>query len=145
MIRIGSGHAFWGDWPQAAALQVRSGPLDYLVMDYLAEVTVSILDKQRRRDPETGYAHDFVNDVGPLLPEMMERKIRVVTSAGGVNPRACGEALLARARDLGVGGLRVGVVSGDDSRNPRFGSPCSLLTLLHLSRCGLPAERVARL
>ncbi len=114
MIRIASGQAFWGDWPQAPALQVRSGPIDYLVLDYLAEVTVAILDKQKRRDPTAGYARDFVQDIGELLPELVRRRIRVISSAGGVNPTACGQALLERAHELGVEGLVVGVIEGDD-------------------------------
>ena len=122
MIRIASGQAFWGDWPQAPALQVRSGPIDYLVLDYLAEVTVAILQKQRARDPESGYARDFVGDIGDLLPELMDRGIKVISSAGGVNPRACAQALLARARELGVEGLRVGIVEGDDVFD-RLGDP----------------------
>ena len=64
MIRIASGQAFWGDWPQAPLLQVRSGPIDYLILDYLAEVTIAILAKQHRRDPQAGYARDFVHDIG---------------------------------------------------------------------------------
>lgn len=114
MIRIAAGQAFWGDWPQAPELQVRSGPIDYLVLDYLAEVTVAILDKQMRRDAEAGYARDFVSDVGDLLPDIVDRGIRVVASAGGVNPRGCAEALLARAAEQGIDGLRVGIVGGSD-------------------------------
>lgn len=122
MIRIAAAQAFWGDWPQAPALQVRSGPIDYMILDYLAEVTVAILEKQRSRDPSAGYARDFVTDVGALLPDLMERGIKVVSSAGGVAPRACAEALLARAAELGVSGLRVGIVEGDDIFD-RLGTP----------------------
>ena len=114
MIRIAAGSAFWGDWPQALALQVRSGPIDYLVLDYLAEVTTAILDKLHRRDARAGYAHDFVTDLGNLLPEIVDRGIRVIASAGGVNPRACAEALLQRAKAVGQTGLAVGVVEGSD-------------------------------
>lgn len=114
MIRIAAAQAFWGDWPQAPALQVGSGPIDYLILDYLAEVTVAILDKQKSRDPSAGYARDFVTDVGALLPELMERGIKVISSAGGVAPRACAEAMLRKAADLGVSGLKVGIVQGDD-------------------------------
>ena len=64
MIRIASGQAFWGDWSQAPELQVRSGDIDYLILDYLAEVTIAILDKQRQRDPTTGYARHFISDFG---------------------------------------------------------------------------------
>ena len=88
MIRIASGQAFWGDWPQAPLLQVRSGPIDYLILDYLAEVTIAILAKQHRRDPQAGYARDFVNDIGDLLPEIVDRNIKVIASAGGVNSTA---------------------------------------------------------
>jgi hypothetical protein len=122
VIRIASGQAFWGDWPQAPALQVRSGPIDYLVLDYLAEVTVAILEKQKARDPSRGYAHDFVTDVGGLLPELMERGIKVISSAGGAAPRACAEALLAKASELGVTGLKVAVIEGADVFH-RLGSP----------------------
>ena len=114
MIRIAAGSGFWGDWPQAPALQVRSGPIDYLVLDYLAEVTTAILDRLHRRDSAAGYAHDFVTDLGELLPEIADRGIRVIASAGGVNPRACAAALLRKAKQVGVSGLGVGVVEGSD-------------------------------
>jgi hypothetical protein len=115
MIRIAAGQGYWGDWPQAAGLQVRSGPIDYMVMDYLAEVTMSIMHKQKKRDPEhSGFATDFIEDIGALLPEIMAKNIRVIASAGGVNPRACARAMLSKARELGVQGLRVGIVEGDD-------------------------------
>ena len=114
MIRIAAGSGFWGDWPQAPALQVRSGPIDYLVLDYLAEVTTAILDKLHRRDSAAGYAHDFVTDLGELLPDIADRGIRVVASAGGVNPRACAAALLRKARQAGVSGIGVGVVEVSD-------------------------------
>jgi Acyclic terpene utilisation family protein AtuA len=124
MIRIASGLGYWGDWPQAAALQVRSGPIDYLVMDYLAEVTMSIMQKQRSRDPARGgFASDFVDDIGSLLPEIVARDVRVVANAGGVNPRGCAEALLATARRHGVDGLRVAVVAGDDILDKVIGDP----------------------
>ena len=114
MIRIAAGSGFWGDWPQAPALQVRSGPIDYLVLDYLAEVTTAILDRLHRRDAAAGYARDFVTDVGELLPEIADRGIRVIASAGGVNPRGCAQALLRKAREVGVSGIGVGVVEGSD-------------------------------
>ena len=114
MIRIAAGSGFWGDWPQAPALQVRSGPIDYLVLDYLAEVTTAILDRLHRRDAAAGYARDFVTDVGELLPEIADRGIRVIASAGGVNPRGCAAALLRKAREVGVSGIGVGVVEGSD-------------------------------
>lgn len=114
-LRIAAGQGFWGDWLEAPVRQVERGPIDYLVMDYLAEVTMSILQKQRARDPGLGYARDFVPLMERLLPQLVERRIRVVANAGGVNPIACAEAVIAAARKLGLGGrVRVGVVTGDD-------------------------------
>jgi hypothetical protein len=113
-VRVAAGQGFWGDWLEAPARQVRGGPIDYLMLDYLAEVTMSILQKQRARDPALGYATDFVSTMDRLLPELRSRGIRVTANAGGVNPRACAEAVLALARRHGLRGFRVGVVSGDD-------------------------------
>ncbi len=114
-LRIASGQGFWGDDPDAPIRQVEGGPIDYLMMDYLAEVTMSIMQKQRDRDPSAGYARDFIPLMGRLLPRIVARGIRVVTNAGGVNPVGCAEALLEAADRAGVGrGLRVGMVMGDD-------------------------------
>ena len=113
LIRIANAGGYWGDDPWALRRQVR-GPLalDYIVIDYLAEVTMSILQKQRSRDPAAGYARDFVAQVAPLLAELLDRKIRIVTNAGGVNPEACAEALAAAARARGLD-LRIALVEGD--------------------------------
>jgi hypothetical protein len=114
-IRIASGQGFWGDWLEAPIRQVRGGPIDYLMMDYLAEVTMSIMQKQRARDPAVGYAKDFVPLMERLLPDLVQRGIRVTSNAGGVNPCACAEEVVERAQGLGLGGkVRVGVVTGDD-------------------------------
>jgi hypothetical protein len=114
-VRIAAGQGFWGDWLEAPARQVAGGPIDYLMMDYLAEVTMSILQKQRGRDPTLGYARDFPPLMQRLLPDLVRRRIRVISNAGGVNPRSCAEAVLGFARELGLGGkVRVGVVGGDD-------------------------------
>jgi hypothetical protein len=113
-IRIASGQGFWGDLLTAPVAQVRSGPIDYLVMDYLAEVTMSILQKQRKKDPALGYARDFVPLMGELLPELVDKKTRVITNGGGVNPAACARAIIEIARAKGIRGLKVGVVLGDD-------------------------------
>jgi hypothetical protein len=88
-------------------------PLDYISIDYLAEVTMSILRKQKGKDPSAGYARDFVAQIDPLLEEILAKGIRVVTNAGGVNPQACAEALAAAARARGLR-LRIAVVEGDD-------------------------------
>ena len=114
-VRIAAGQGFWGDWLEAPYRQVTGGPVDYLMMDYLAEVTMSIMQKQKSRDPRLGYAKDFVPLMERILPVVVERGIRVTANAGGVNPRACAEAVAAVARRLGLGGrLRIGVVTGDD-------------------------------
>jgi hypothetical protein len=114
-VRIASGQGFWGDWLEAPVRQVRGGPIDYLMMDYLAEVTMSIMQKQKSRNPEAGYARDFVPLMERLLPDLLERGVRVTSNAGGVNPRGCAEAVLAVARTLSLPRqVRVGLVSGDD-------------------------------
>src|SRR5215471_17431591 len=97
MIRIANGQGFWGDSLEAPIQQVRRGPIDYLTLDYLAEVTMSILQKQRARDPSAGYARDFVDMIARILSDLKQRRIRVIANAGGVNPRACAEAVLAVA------------------------------------------------
>ena len=83
-------------------------------MDYLAEVTMSIMQKQKRRDPALGYARDLVPLMEDILPDVMRKGIRVITNGGGVNPLACRDAIFAVARKLGITGLRIGVVLGDD-------------------------------
>lgn len=113
-IRIASGQGFWGDLPQAPIDQVRNGPIDYLVMDYLAEVTMSIMQKQRMRNSDWGYARDFVGVVNEILPEIMNNGIRVISNAGGVNPNACKDEILKKAEERGFKGLKVAVVDGDD-------------------------------
>src|SRR5438046_3068452 len=114
-VRIAAGQGFWGDWLEAPYRQVTGGPIDYLMMDYLAEVTMSILQKQKSRDPTLGYATDFLPSMERILPVLGARRIKVTANAGGVNPRACAEAVAEAARRLGLAGkLRIGVVTGDD-------------------------------
>ena len=113
-VRIGCGAGFWGDSPEGPAQLVRRGGIDYLVMDYLAEITMSILARMKAKKPDLGYATDFVTMVmNPLAKEIADKKIRVVTNAGGVNPEACRDALLAAFKEAGVE-LKVAVVHGDD-------------------------------
>jgi hypothetical protein len=115
VVRVAAGQGFWGDWLEAPVRQVRGGPIDYLMMDYLAEVTMSIMQKQKSRDPNAGYARDFIPLMERILPDIVEKRIRVTSNAGGVNPRGCAEALLEVARRLGLAGrLKVGLVTGDD-------------------------------
>jgi hypothetical protein len=114
-IRIAAGQGFWGDLPDAPVRQVAGGPIDYLMLDYLAEVTMSIMQKQRSRDPSAGYAKDFVPLMKQILPACVERNIRVTANAGGVNVEGCAGAVREVARELGLAGkLRIGIVTGDD-------------------------------
>lgn len=113
-IRIGSGQGYWGDWQEAPLLQVDSGPLDYLVMDYLAEVTMSIMQKQKSRNPKLGYATDFIPLMKNILPTIVEKNIKVIANAGGVNPIDCVEAIREVAKKLNFKGLKIAAVYGDD-------------------------------
>jgi hypothetical protein len=114
-IRIAAGQGFWGDLPDAPVRQVEGGPIDYLMLDYLAEVTMSIMQKQRSRDPSAGYAKDFVPLMKQILPACVERDIRVTANAGGVNVAGCAAAVKEVARELGLSGkLKIGIVTGDD-------------------------------
>jgi hypothetical protein len=113
MIRIANGQGFWGDSLEAPVEQVRRGPIDYLTLDYLAEVTMSILQKQRSRDPKAGYARDFVDMIARVLPDLKQRRIHVIANAGGVNPAACKDAVLDVAKRQGIP-ISIATVAGDD-------------------------------
>lgn len=109
MIRIANGQGFWGDWLEAPVRLVEQGPIDYLGLDYLAEVTMSILQKQRERDPQLGYARDFPPLMARIAKQIRQRGVKVIANAGGVNPVACGREVRRLAPDL-----KVAVVLGDD-------------------------------
>src|SRR5689334_16044541 len=109
MIRIANGQGFWGDWLEAPVRLVEQGPIDYLALDYLAEITMSILQKQRQADPNLGYARDFPPLVARIAPQIRKRGITVIANAGGVNPVACAHEVVRLAP-----GLKVAVVLGDD-------------------------------
>jgi hypothetical protein len=113
-VRVGNGQGFWGDNVDAPVELLRGGSIDYIGMDYLAEVTLSIMMRQKLKDPSLGYATDFIDFIRRVLPELAERRVRVLANAGGLNPRACRAKIFEVARELGVTGVRVGVVEGDD-------------------------------
>src|SRR6188768_302925 len=92
-VTVAGGQGFWGDLLTAPVDQVRKGPIDYLMLDYLAEVTMSILQKQRARDRQAGYAKDFVALMQEILPDCVEKGIKVLSNAGGVNVEGCATAI----------------------------------------------------
>ncbi|MCE2503101.1 MAG: DUF1446 domain-containing protein [Chlorobi bacterium] len=115
-VRIASGQGFWGDLLTAPKDQVTKGPIDYLVMDYLAEVTMSIMQKQKLRNPEFGYARDLVSTIDEILPVLTEKNIKMITNGGGVNLEACRDAIMEVARKHEIP-LKLGVVTGDNILN----------------------------
>lgn len=115
VVRVAGGQGFWGDSLDAPRQQVEGGQIDYLMLDYLAEVTMSILQKQKERDPKMGYARDFIGAIESVLPAIVDRGVRVIANAGGVNPPACAEAIRKLSESKGVGDkIRIAVVTGDD-------------------------------
>ncbi len=113
IVRIGCGGGFWGDSAEGPAQLVRAGGIDYLVMDYLAEITMSLLARAKAKKPELGYATDFVGAMRPLLADIARQGIKVVCNAGGVNAPACCAALEAAVAEAGLA-LKVAAVTGDD-------------------------------
>ncbi len=114
-VRVAGGQGFWGDSLDAPRQQVEGGEIDYLMLDYLAEVTMSILQKQKERDQSMGYARDFIGAMESVMPAVLERGVRVVANAGGVNPPACASAVREIVSKSGSSDkLRIAVVTGDD-------------------------------
>jgi len=114
MVAIGGASGFWGDSVLGARQLVASGQIDYLVFDYLAELTMSLLANAQQKNPDAGYATDFVAlAMRAVLKDALKKGIRIVANAGGVNPRACAGALKALAEEQGVE-VRVAVVEGDN-------------------------------
>ena len=109
MIRIANGQGFWGDWLEAPVRLVEQGPIDYLILDYLAEITMSILQKQKEADVALGYARDFPPLMGRIAAKLRQRNVKVIANAGGVNPIACALEVRRVAPQL-----KVAVVLGDD-------------------------------
>lgn len=116
MLKIGNAQGFWGDSPSAPARLVAQQPdLDYVTLDYLAEVSLSIMAIQREKDPKAGYARDFVDVVRSLIPLWKKgSRCKVVANAGGLNPMACAEACRKVLEEAGCPGIGIGVVDGDD-------------------------------
>ena len=102
-VRVGCASAFWGDSTAGAEQLVRHGNIDFLVFDYLAEITMSLLARARARKPELGYVPDFVEAIAPLLPEIKQKGIRIVSNAGGINPQAAATALRRKAAAAACG------------------------------------------
>src|SRR5689334_7067893 len=112
-IRIANAGGYWGDDLSQLRRQVELGPVDVVTLDFLAEITMSIMQKQRARDPRAGYARDFVSQIEEALPALIERGARVISNAGGVNPLGCRGALMEMAQ-LHQRPLEVAAVAGDD-------------------------------
>ena len=112
-IKIANGQGFWGDSIQAPVDLIESGNIDYLTLDYLAEVTLSIMQRQKLKNPDAGYAGDFVHLIKRILPQMQNNGLKVITNAGGVNPEACRKRLLNLSEGSG-NNIRIGVIKGDN-------------------------------
>ncbi len=112
-ISIGNAGGYWGDDPNALFRQIEGGRLDYVSIDFLAEITMSIMQKQRSRDPSAGFARDFLPMLERVLGTVMDRGTVIITNAGGVNPEGCAESIIKMARMMGLS-PKVGVVFGDD-------------------------------
>src|SRR3954447_21935243 len=133
-VRIGNGCGFWGDNADAPVLLARSGEVDYLTLEYLAELTMSILALQKQRDPQAGYATDFVEVMGRIADDLKRQPgLKVITNAGGMNPAACAAKVREVLDRHGLHDRRIGVVSGDDLM-PRLDELLMSNPLAHLDR-----------
>ncbi len=139
-VRIGGASGYWGDSDMALPQFLKAGGLDYIVFDYLAEITMSILARQRAKDPAQGYASDFVSNLKPHLKEIARQKVKILSNAGGVNPRACGDAVRALVKAAGLN-LKVAIIEGDDLL-PR-GSEFGVVKEMYSSDAFPPPEKLA--
>ena len=112
-IRVGNASGYWGDDLTALKRQLTGGPLDYITMDFLAEITMSILQRQRAKNPDLGYAVDFIDQLAECLPLIVKKRVTVISNAGGINPIGMGRRIIEMARSMGLD-LKVGVVYGDN-------------------------------
>jgi len=120
IISVGGASGYWGEASHATAQLLTAKKLDFLVYDYLAEITMSIMARARAKDPQAGFAGDFLSAaLAPNIEEIARRKVRVISNAGGVSPKACGEATRALVADKNLD-LKVAVITGDDLM-PRIG------------------------
>ncbi len=117
IVRVANAQGFWGDSLLGPIRLVEEGPVDYLTFDYLAEISMSIMQKQKMRKPETGYALDFILMLQKILPACKEKGIKIIANAGGVNPKACLAASKKVFEDLGITGMKIAIVEGDDIMN----------------------------
>ena len=114
VVRLGAGMAFWGDSVRPAIRMVETADIDYLCCDHLAELTMSILAKQRAANPERGYTRDILDLLREALPRCVAKGIKVISNCGGANPRSAAERVVGLCKELGLDGVRVAVVTGDD-------------------------------
>lgn len=117
IIRIGGGQGFWGDSPDAAIDMIKNGNLNYMACDYLAELTMSILQRQKNKNPETGYARDFLTLFKEIARESYEKNIKIITNAGGVNVKGAIDKAYEIAKDENLKGYKLGYVEGDDLKD----------------------------
>lgn len=116
-IRIGGGQGFWGDSPDAAIDMVKNGNLDYLACDYLAELTMSILQKQKNKNPEYGYAKDFVDLFSEIVEDCNRNNIKILANAGGVNVKSLVNKLTNIVKNKNIKGYKIGFVEGDNLKD----------------------------
>ena len=115
-IKIANGQGFWGDSIDAPYNLIKYADIDYLTLDYLAEVTLSIMQRQKLKNPKKGYATDFVDLIKRVISDVLEKDIKIVTNAGGVNPEVCRDELLNLSSELGLD-LKIAIIKGDDILN----------------------------